>query len=201
MFLPPRAKTEYDRIESRIRNSFRQEVISHRHDVSSQFNSQNVTQDGFQYIRDQILDENQQERAHAFLYRWYTNFYKQDVTLKKSTVIRGLSNIETEVMKDWSQQYGGWQSHVRVWSRGVDNYPTIESTLLLSDQPDLDILLQAHHIAVKQNPTKVEFSTANPQDFIYQIDGEPKSREDDILDETDIANIENLSNPLKRHYP
>lgn len=201
IYLPPRAKTEYDNIESYIRKQFRQEVIKHRQDVSSQFNSQRVTQNGFQYIRDQILDESKQERVHAFLYRWYTNLYKQNVTLKKSTVIRRLSNIETEVMKDRSQQWGGWKSYIDVWSKGSGNYPSIKSSLLLSDQPDLDILVEAHHISTKQRGKKVQFGTANPQDFKYQNDNEPKRREDDIINKTNLDNIKDLSNPLKRHFP
>lgn len=201
IYLPPRAKTEYDKIESYIRKQFRQEVIKHRQDVSSQFNSQKVTQNGFQYIRDQILDESKQERVHAFLYRWYTDLYKQNVTLKKSTVIRRLSDIETEVMNDRSQQWGGWKSHIDVWSKGTGNYSSIEANLLLSDQPDLDILVEAHHISTKQRQKQVEFGTANPQDFKYQNDNEPKKREDDILDKTDLDNIEDLSDPLNRHFP
>jgi hypothetical protein len=203
LHIPPRAEKEYDSIESYIRSQFRQEVIQHRQDVSSQFNSQNVTQKGFQYIRDQILDESKQGRVHAFLYRWYTDLYKQNVTLNKSTVIRRLSNIETEVMKDRSQQWGGWKSHINIWSKGsgTSRYSGIKSNLLLSDQPDLDILLEAHHISTKQRQKQVEFGTANPQDFKYQNDNEPKKREDDILDKTDLDNIEDVSNPLNRHFP
>lgn len=201
IYFPPRAKTEYDSIESHIRKQFRQEVIKHRQNVSSQFNSQKVTQKGFQYIRDQILDKSKQERVHAFLYRWYTDLYKQNVTLKKSTVIRRLSNIETEVMKDRSQKWGGWKSHIDVWTRGTSNYSSLKSSLLLSDQPDLDILVEAHHISTKYQQKQVEFGTANPQDFKYQNGNEPKKREDDILDKTDLDNIEDLSHQLKRHFP
>lgn len=201
IYLPPAAKTEYDKIESYIRRQFRQEVIKHRQDVSSQFTSKNVSQNGFQYIRDQILDESKQERVHPFLYRWYTDLYKQNVTLKKGTVIRMLSNIETEVMKDRSKQWGGWKTQINVWSKGTGNYPSLKSGLLLSDQPDLDILLDAHHISKNQQLKQVEFGTANPQDFKYQNDNEPKSREDDILDRTDLDNIVDLSNPLNYHYP
>lgn len=201
LYIPPRAKTEYDNIESHIRNQFRHEVIQHRQNVSSRFNSQKVTQNGFQYIRDQILNESNQERVHAFLYRWYTNLYKQNVTLKKSTVIRRLSNIETEVMKDRSQKWGGWKSHINVWAKGTDSYPSIKSNLLLSDQPDLDILLEAHHISTQQVQKQVEFGTANPQDFKYKNDGEPKKREDDIKDKTDLDHIEDLSHQLTRHFP
>jgi hypothetical protein len=104
-------------------------------------------------------------------------------------------------MKDRSQQWGGWKSHIDVWSKGAGNYPSIKSSLLLSEQPDLDILVEAHHISIKQRQKQVEFGTANPQDFKYQNGSEPKKREDDILDKTDLANIEDLSNQLSRHFP
>lgn len=201
LYLPPRAKEEFDNRESYIRSSLREEIISHRQAVSSNFDSNKISQSGFQYIRDQILDESRQERAHDFLYRWYTDFYEQNVSLEKSTVIRMLSNMETEVLEDRSLEWGGWRSHVSQWTRGIDPYPDIQATLLLSDQPDLDILLEAHHIATEHNPKQVEFATANPWDFVYENDGEPRSREDDIINVTNLYHIENLCNQLDRHFP
>lgn len=97
IFIPPEAKTEYDNIESYIRKKFRNEIIDHRQDVVTEINSTQIHQGVIQYIRDQVLDESAQERVHDFLYRWYTNLYKQDVTLQKSTILRKLSNMETEV--------------------------------------------------------------------------------------------------------
>lgn len=201
IYLPPRAREEYAEIEEYIRTQFKLEIAEHRHNVTSQFDSDTVTRNGFQYIRDQILDEEQQKRAHAFLYRWYTDFYKQNVSLDISTVERLLSNMEMEVMEDCSTEYGGWESFISRWTLGVEDYPTLKSNLLLSDQPDLDILLEAHHIARRQNPTKVEFGTANPQDFKYHQDGEPMSREENILILTELEAVKDLSNPLKRHFP
>lgn len=201
LFIPPRAKTEFDNAESYIRNEFNQEVIDHRHAVSNNINSTTIHKGVIKYIRDQILDESAQSRVYAFLYRWYTNLYKQDVTLQKPDLIRRLSNIETEVLQDRSKKWGGWQNHIDVWSGTTGNYPRIKSKLLLSDQPDLDILLESHHIATQQNPKKVEFATANPQDFVHQNNGEPRRREDDILKETQLVAIENLCHPLSRHYP
>lgn len=169
LYLPPRAKAEFNRVEQIIRNKIHREISSHRQDVIKEVNSATLSQNAIQFIRDGVLDENKQSRAHALLYRYYTDLYKQGGNISKSQIIRDLSNMETEVQIDRSKKYGGWRSHVTVWLKGTGTYPKLKSNLLLSDQPDLDILIEVHHIAQDQNSKRTEFATANPKDFIKKL--------------------------------
>lgn len=202
LYLPPRAETEFSNAESFIRSKLIEEVRNHRNEVIREIPQQQLDNNTIQYIRDQILDEDDQGRAHAFLYRYYTNQYKQSGVLMRTNLIQDLSNMEYEIQQDQSAQYGGWQDHVDTWSQEIDPDEDLKDNLLLPQSTDLDILIEGHHIAECKSHAPTEFATANPEDFIkHHTETEPQSREDDICKQTEFCNVENLINPLNRHYP
>lgn len=164
----------------------------------SQFQLDN---NAIQYVRDAVLDEDDQSRSHAFLYRYYTQKYKQPGTLIRPNLLQDLSNMEFEVQQDQSSNYGGWQTHVDTWNNGTGTYPKLRRNLLVPPSTDLDLLIEGHHIAVTESHAEFEFATANPSDFIKHYPKEPCSREVDICNRTAFCNIRDLADSLDRHFP
>lgn len=198
VILPPTADSEFSNIEQRIRKSLSSEVSEHRQKVQRVVNDDPLDRSGLRFIRDGLLDSDDSERAYSFLYKFYSRLIKERVQIYVQEIISKLSNIETEVWVDWSQQYGGWKTHVRVWSKGTGQYPSIESNLLICEGDDPDICLEAHHISTLSPTEPTKIATANRRHFIDAVPGEPESREDNIERVTDLKEVIDLSAPLKQ---
>ena len=98
-----------------------------------------------------------------------------------------------EVYDDASKDLGGLRSITVPWTDPIPRYSSIESDLFLNEN-DKQICIEAHHIALNCS-SDVELATTNPKHFIEHRPGEPVSREDNILNCTDIATVDDLSYP------
>lgn len=198
VFLPPTANAEFTMIEREIRESISDEVIQHRQSVQNEVNDDRLDRSGLRFIRDDLLDPNELKRVYSFLYKFYTNLIQTRVEIYIQEIVSKLSNIETEVWIDRSEDYGGWQSHVSVWIRDIETYPSVQSDLLIHEGDDPQICIEAHHISLQYPENLSKLATTNRRHFYDKKPGELESRKDNIERVTDIDEVIDLSAPLRQ---
>jgi predicted nucleic acid-binding protein len=198
VYLPPTAHDEFKRLEPKIRQYLKDEVYEHRQKVTAEVKSGNHDSYALKHIRNEILDESDCERAYPFLYRWYTVLIQKRTDVRKNELIKGLSNIETEIQIDASKTDGGWQSHVSIWSQQIPPYSSLKSSLLISEGDDPQICVEAHHIAGQNSGKATILATTNPKHFFDHVEGEKESRRDNIVSNTDVAEVKDLSAPREQ---
>lgn len=200
MIVPPCVDDEFSDVEEKIRNDLAEEIGEHREDLQKEMkNKENFNRSDLRYIRNNLLPDDPTEwRAWTFLRKYYDNLISSRVEVDKLEVVYDLNDFEIEVYEDAASDIGGWKSHVKIWTKGVDEYTSIRSNLLLdeNDGKDLDVCIQAHHIAENGGASKTYLATPNTTDFIDKCDGESESRKDNIKRLTSIDEIHDVAGPL-----
>lgn len=192
-YTPPTTDQEYQKRESHIRDTLAEEIRHHREDVINEVDKGTISEGTFKWIRDNLLDPNY--RSFTYLYEYYNNKISESrfENILRLQLSYDLDDMSYEVYDDASKDLGGLRSITVPWTSPIPQYPSVESALLLNGN-DRQICIEAHHIALNCS-SDVELATTNPKDFIEHRPGEPVSREDNILNCTDIATNEDLSYP------
>lgn len=194
IYATPTVRDEFERKADEIRSELADEIAQHRQAVIREIQKEKLKREDILYIRDQLLpDDPYDYRPYRFLYEYYTNKADDRVVVDRLEIELELEDMEAEVFEDAAAEYGGWRGLVNVWSQGIDEYPSIESELLVREGDDPDICIEAHHIASEMGANPAHLATGNPAHFKNQVGGEPESREENILRLTALTKIVDLS--------
>lgn len=188
-YATPTVGQEFKKKLTEIRKTLRREILEHRKEVIRQVGNKRLGRTELVNIRENILDED--SNAHRFLFEFYSKL-ADDGQVGRQKLANKLSNMATEVNQDGAKEYGGFKSLVKGWSQGVSSYQNIRRNLLIHEGDDPDVCIEAHHVAVTLGE-ETELGTTNPKHFIRKHDSEPESREENILRETEISRVVDLS--------
>ena len=189
VYLPPTAAGEFTDLKDGIRKELRQEFSKHQGKVLAEFAGKDeLDRSDLRYARDGLVDDDM-EIADA-LRDYYDELIEEWHTVNPLQLECDLGDMYDEVGIDACQENGGWRSVLTVWTKSTGSYSSLKSSLLICEGPDPDVCIEAHHIATSfSDPT--ELGTADG-DFIDKVDGEKKSRKQDILNQTDLADVIDL---------
>lgn len=184
-YVTPTVKREFDTKDEDIRTTLADEISQHRHDVSTEVDSQILSPNTIDWIRTNLLDR--QLNSYRFLEQYYQNLRGEArfSTIDRLQVISDLEEMEFEVWEDESTEYGGLDSLVERWDDPIPSYPNIKRELLIHEGDDPIVCIEAHHIAIEE-PQATELATTNPRHFIRRVGDEPETREENILRVTAI---------------
>lgn len=183
------AAEEFESKLAKIRHTLSRQIREHRRDVIRQMGDKPLNRTDIVRIREDIL--NADFEAHRFLYEFYQRIAEEG-EIERDELTDQLSDMAMEVYDDGAKEYGGFQSLVSAWTRGVDSYPKVERQLLVCEGDDPDVCVEAHHIA-ETEPEPTELGTTNPKHFIRHRQGESESRKDNILRVTALEDVVDLS--------
>lgn len=191
--VPPASQAEFQYKEPEIRERLHDELTAHRQEVSREVHDENLSPSTIGWIQANLLDREMD--TFRFLYAYYEQLRSQSRydQLLKDQIIYDLEEMEFEVWDDAAADEGGLDSLVNEWSDPVPTYPELERDLLICEGDDPTVCLECHHIAIEHLDESTELATTNPRHFIDHVDGEPESREANILRLTSIASIEDLA--------
>lgn len=189
VYLPPTAKEEFEDLESDIRQELSVQITAHQEDVIETFDEGRLQRRHLNHARNALLAEG--DDITPALRGYYDNLKSTRPQPYRQEIVEDLNIMSIEVWEDASEDMGGWNSVVDIWTGGIDTYDGLKSQLLInSSENDCQICVEAHHIAL-HNRGECEFGTAD-SDFIDHKSGEPWPREVDILELTEIDRIEDL---------
>jgi predicted nucleic acid-binding protein len=188
-YATPTVGDEFKQKLSEIRGKLRNEILNHRKEIVKQVGKKQLGRTELVKIREKRLDD--EWNAHRFLFEFYSKLADEGGT-KRQELTNKLSNMATEVGQDGAKEHGGFNALVDGWPHGVKPYPNVRSNLLIHEGDDPDVCIEAHHVAVTIGG-ETELGTTNPKHFIRKHESEPESREENILRETNLSHIEDLS--------
>lgn len=174
---------------SDIRDELSREIRQHRKEVIKHTGKKRLNRTDLVKIRENILDTDFE--AHRFLFEFYDKIADRG-QIERNTLTNMLSNMATEVHNDGAREYGGFNSLISAWTRGIDSYAKVESQLLICEGDDPDVCIEAHHVA-ETVAKDTELGTTNPRHFIQKLDDESESRKDNILRVTSLVDVVDLS--------
>ena len=191
--VPPVVSHEFAKVESKLRTTLFEDLAEHRLQVEREIESGHITPGKIQEIRRRAIDEDW--RSHNHIHAFYDQLEMSAGydPIYKIELVDQLEMLENEVWQDAAIEHGGLSELVDYWNGSMSRDPTVRSKLLVHEGDDVDVCLEAHYIAKKTPDCTTELGTANPRHFVYQVSGEPESREDNICRVTAIDSIENLS--------
>ena len=184
-YATPTVEREFESKDEDIRSTLADEISQHRHDVSSEVDNQTLSPSTIDWIRTNLL--NRELNSYRFLEQYYQNL-RGDArfsTIDRLQVITDLEEMELEVLKDETEEYGGLESLVEYWVDPIPTYPDVERELLIHEGDDPIVCIEAHHIATEEQ-SSTELATTNPRHFIRQEGDEPETREENIVRVTNL---------------
>jgi len=192
-YITPTVDDEFSNKEEEIRGDLHSELTTHRTRFISEVDSDALSPGAIDWVRSNLLDRDEMD-SFRYLEAYYQKKRKEARyrRLDKLEVSKDLEDMEMEVWEDAAEDEGGYESLITYWEAGVDEYPEVKRNLLIYEGDDCDVCLEAHHVATCIDDD-TELGTTNKKHFIDTVAGEPMSREENILAETDLDSIRNLA--------